>query len=177
MARADDLRRIEQAIIRITRVGYGREAARIRAERSGVHLSRPSIAILSSLHATGPVRLSALAHRTDLEAPLISREVRDLASAGYVRRSADPTDGRAGIVELTTKGRRTIEAYRAATDDIVAEAFSEWSAADLRQLAGLLERVAVDSRKRPPDRAGVAVNGSRVSRGSRAGTSVPRSDP
>jgi hypothetical protein len=56
MARADDLRRIEQAIIRVTRVGYGREAARIRAERSGVQLSRPSIAILSSLHATGPVR-------------------------------------------------------------------------------------------------------------------------
>ena len=149
MARADDLRRIEQAIIRITRVGYGREAARIRADRSGIHMSRPAIAILSSLHATGPVRLSALARRTDLEAPLISREVRDLTKDGYVRRSADPTDGRAGIVALTAKGRRTIEAYRTTTDVIVAEAFSEWSAADLRQLAGLLERVAKDSRKRP----------------------------
>jgi len=52
-------------------------------------------------------------------------------------------------VELTAKGRRTIEAYRTTTDVIVAEAFSEWSAADLRQLAGLLERVAKDSRKRP----------------------------
>ena len=156
MARADDLRRIEQAIIRITRVGYGREAARIRADRSGIHLSRPAIAILSSLHATGPVRLSVLARRTDLEAPLISREVRDLTKEGYVRRSADPTDGRAGIVELTAKGRRTIEAYRAATDDIVAEAFSEWSAVDLRQLAGLLERVAKDSRKRPAAKARTA---------------------
>jgi DNA-binding MarR family transcriptional regulator len=156
MARADDLRRIEQAIIRITRVGYGREAARIRADRSGIHLSRPAIAILSSLHATGPVRLSALARRTDLEAPLISREVRDLTKEGYVRRSADPTDGRAGIVELTAKGRRTIEAYRGATDEIVAEAFSQWSAADLRQLAGLLERVAKDSRKRPATKARTA---------------------
>ena len=156
MARPDDLRRIEQAIIRITRVGYGREAARVRAERSGVHLSRPAIAILSSLQATGPVRLSALAHRTDLEAPLISREVRDLTQAGYVRRSADPTDGRAAIVELTAKGRRTIETYRSATDDIVAEAFSEWSAADLRLLAGLLERVATDSRKQPSDTARTA---------------------
>jgi len=156
MARADDLRRIEQAIIRITRVGYGREAARIRADRSGIHLSRPAIAILSSLHATGRVRLSALARRTDLEAPLISREVRDLTKEGYVRRSADPTDGRAGIVELTAKGRRTIETYRDATDEIVAEAFSEWSAADLRQLAGLLERVAKDSRKRPATNARTA---------------------
>ncbi|HKA05549.1 MAG TPA: winged helix DNA-binding protein, partial [Acidimicrobiales bacterium] len=104
------------------------------------------------LQASGPVRLSTLARRTDLEAPLISREVRDLANGGYVRRSADPTDGRAGIVELTAKGRRTIEAYRAATDDIVAEAFSRWSAADLRLLAGLLERVAADSRRRPADK-------------------------
>jgi DNA-binding MarR family transcriptional regulator len=156
MARMDDLRRIEQAIVRITRVGYGREAARIRAERSGVQLSRPAIAILSSLQASGPVRLSTLARRTDLEAPLISREVRDLTVAGYVRRSADPSDGRASIVELTAKGRRTIEAYRAATDDIVAEAFSQWSAADLRLLAGLLERVAADSRRRPADRARTA---------------------
>ena len=46
------------------------------------------------------MRLSLLARLTDLEAPLISREIRDLVESGHVRRSADPTDGRAGIVEL-----------------------------------------------------------------------------
>jgi DNA-binding MarR family transcriptional regulator len=151
VSRPEVLQRIEQAIVRINRVGTGREAARIRAERSGVHLSRPGIAILSALRATGPVRLSALARRTDMEAPLISREARDLVAGGYVRRSPDPTDGRAGIVELTAKGRRAYEAYRAATDDIVAETFSEWSAADLRTLARLLERVAADATRRPTE--------------------------
>jgi DNA-binding MarR family transcriptional regulator len=149
MARAEDLRRIEHAIVRIVRIGSGREAARIRSDRAGVHLSRPAIAILASLHATGPVRLSALARRTDLEAPLISREVRDLAAGGYVRRSPDPTDGRAGIVELTAKGRRTYDTFRTATDEIIAESFGDWSAADLRTLAGLLERVVADTTRRP----------------------------
>jgi DNA-binding MarR family transcriptional regulator len=66
-----------------------------------------------------------------------------------VRRRSDPTDGRAGIVELTTKGRRASEAYRAATDEIIAESFSKWSAAELRQLAEQLERVVADF-SRPP---------------------------
>lgn len=149
MPRRDDLRRVEQALTRISRISMGREAARIRAARSGVHLSRPSIAILSTLRLSGPVRMNELSARTDLEPPLISREVRDLLAAGMVRRRSDPTDGRAGIVELTTKGRRASEAYRAATDEIIAESFSKWSAAELRQLAEQLERVVADF-SRPP---------------------------
>lgn len=149
VARRDDLRRVEQALSRISRISMGREAARNRAERSGVHLSRPSIAILSTLRVSGPVRLRELARRTDLEAPLISREVRDLLAAGLVRRTSDPTDGRAGIVELTPKGRRASEAYRAATDEIVAETFSRWSAAELRALAAQLERVVADFSRTP----------------------------
>lgn len=149
MARRDDLRRVEHALTRISRISMGREAARIRAARSGVNLSRPSIAILSTLRLSGPVRMSELSARTDLEPPLISREVRDLLAAGLVRRRSDPTDGRAGIVELTTKGRRASESYRAATDDIIAETFSKWSAAELRQLADQLERVVADFSRAP----------------------------
>ncbi len=100
--------------------------------------------MLASLRVTGPVRPSFLARRTGLEAPLVSRELRALVVEGYVRRAPDPTDGRAGIVDLTAKGRRAADAYRAATDDLAAEAFEDWTAADLRTLAGLLERVAVD---------------------------------
>ena len=44
----------------------------------------------------------------------------------------------------TEAGRQASEAYRAATDDIIAETFAGWTSADLRVLAGLLERVAED---------------------------------
>ena len=135
--------------MRIARIGGGRGAARRRAERSGVFLSRPAISIISSLHASGPVRLSHLSDLTDLEAPLISREVARLCSDGYVKRASDPTDGRAAIVALTPKGRRAYTAYREATDDIVIEAFAGWKAGELRTLADYLERVVADVSRKP----------------------------
>ena len=149
MARLDDLQRVEKAIVRISRIGAGREAARNRAERSGVHLSRPAISIISALHASGPVRLSHLSDLTDLEAPLVSREIARLCEGGYVKRAADPTDGRATIVELSAKGRKAYTSYRRATDDIVVEAFGAWKAAELRTLADYLERVVHDVSRRP----------------------------
>jgi DNA-binding MarR family transcriptional regulator len=67
-----------------------------------------------------------------------------LSDAGYVFRSSDPTDGRAGIVELTAKGTDAWKRYRAAADAISAEAFAEWSTDDLHTLRVLLERMARD---------------------------------
>jgi DNA-binding MarR family transcriptional regulator len=149
VTRLDDLQRVEKAIVRIARIGAGRAAARNRAERSGVHLSRPAINLMSALHASGPVRLSHLADLTDLEAPLVSREIARLCDGGYVKRASDPTDGRATIVSLSAKGARAYDAYRQATDDIVVEAFAGWTAAELRTLADYLERVVHDVRRRP----------------------------
>lgn len=148
--RRDDLRTVDQALARIARIARGREAHRLRSDRSGVHLSRPAISILAALRRAGPVRLSQLARLTDLEPPLITREVRQLTASGHIRRTADPTDGRAAIVELTAAGRRASEAYRTAADDILAETFSSWSAADLRSLAVGLDRVAREFAGRRP---------------------------
>jgi DNA-binding MarR family transcriptional regulator len=144
MARLDDLQRVERAIVRIGRAGQSREAARMRADRSGVNLSRPSISIISALHTSGPVRLSSLAKMTHLEAPLVSRETTALVAAGYVSRAADPTDGRATIVKLTAKGRKAYQQYRDAVDEIIVEAFEGWKASDLKAFADYLERMAGD---------------------------------
>jgi DNA-binding MarR family transcriptional regulator len=165
MARTDELRRIEQAIMQISRIGTGRAAARVRSERSGVQVSRPGIALLAALNTAGPLRPTDLAERTDLELPLVSREVRVLAAEGYVQRSPHPADGRVSIVELTAKGRRAYRAYRAATDEIIAESFSGWSADDLTALAAMLERVVADAATAPTSRFS----------GKPAGRPVPRS--
>jgi DNA-binding MarR family transcriptional regulator len=150
MPRRDDLRRVEHSLTRIARISHGREAARLRSERSGIFLSRPAITILATLRSSGAIRLSELSRRTHLEAPLISREVRDLEAGRYLKRKADPSDGRASIVDLTAKGHRAFETYRRATDEIIAETFQEWSAADLRSLADHLERVAHDFARPAP---------------------------
>jgi DNA-binding MarR family transcriptional regulator len=150
MTRRDDLRRVDQALARIARMATGREGARLRSERSGVYLSQPAVTILAALRTAGAVRLSELARLTGLEAPLVSREAGELAASGHVRRKADPSDGRAGIVALTPKGRRSSEAYRSAADEIMAEVLSSWSAADLHDLASQLERIVRDFAAPPP---------------------------
>jgi DNA-binding MarR family transcriptional regulator len=144
MTRRDDLRRVDQALARIARMATGREGARLRSERSGVHLSQPALTILAALRTAGAVRLSELARLTGLEAPLVSREVGELGGSRHVRRKPDPTDGRAGIVALTPKGRRASETYRVAADEIMAEVLSSWSAADLHDLASHHERLVRD---------------------------------
>jgi len=150
MTRRDDLRRVDQALARIARMATGREGARLRSERSGVYLSQPAVTILAALRSAGAVRLSELARLAGLETPLVSREVGELAASGHVRRKADPSDGRAGIVALTPKGRRSSEAYRSAADEIMAEVLSSWSGADLHDLATHLERVVRDFAGPPP---------------------------
>ena len=166
MTRRDDLRRVDLALARLARMATGREGARLRAERSGVSLSQPALAILAASRSAGAVRLSELSRLTGLEAALISREVRDLVSTGYVQRRADPSDGRAAIVVLTPKGRRASEACRAAADELMAEMLSSWSAVDLHALAGHLERVVRDF-SRPPSRIsrGVSSEDQRVRAG------------
>ena len=144
MKRRDDLRRVDLALARLARMATGREGARLRAERSGVFLSQPALTILAASRSAGAVRLSELSRLTGLEPALISREVRELTAMGHAQRRADPEDGRAGIVALTSKGRRASEAYRAAADEIMAEVLASWSAADLHALAGHLERVVHD---------------------------------
>ena len=149
VSRVEELRKMDQALARINRISTGRTAARTRSERSGVMLSGPAISILGALQSSGPVRLSSLARLTGLEAPLISREIKELGDAGYVFRTPDPTDGRAGIVELTTKGIDAWKRYRLAADSINAETFTEWSTEDLHTLRTLLERAAHDVAKSP----------------------------
>jgi DNA-binding MarR family transcriptional regulator len=86
---------------------------------------------------------------THFESPLVSRELNRLVDEGYALRRADPTDGRVAWVNLSEKGLAAYQAYRKATDDIIAETFGEWNSHELHDLAGKLERVLADF-ARPP---------------------------
>ena len=61
-----------------------------------------------------PARFSALAHLVfhGVSRPAMTRLVRDMEKSGLVRRRADSSDGRAVLVEITTKGRAVVERVR-----------------------------------------------------------------
>jgi DNA-binding MarR family transcriptional regulator len=150
MSRRDDLREIDRALHRITRIGRGRTAAALRASRSGVDLSRTGVSIHAALVQRGPLRPTAIAEHADAEPAIVTRELRVLTAQGFLRSEPDPSDGRARIVEITDEGRTAIGRYREAIDEIIAETFAGWSGRELTDLRRVLERVAKDF-ARPTD--------------------------
>ena len=144
MTRRDDLREIDRALHRITRIGRGRTAAALRASRSGVDLTRTGVAVLAALVQRGALRPTALAEHADAEPAIVTREMRVLTAQGFVRSEPDPSDGRARLIEITDRGRAAFGRYRDAIDEIIAETFSKWSASELADLRQTLERVAED---------------------------------
>lgn len=129
---------------RIGRSGSSVMAARRRADRAGVDVSAPGMGILGVLERGGPQRVSVLARRAGMVAPLASRELRRLQAQGFVSRRTDGSDGRAVVVSITTKGRDAYQRLRAASVAAASDALSEWKASELSELARLLARMADD---------------------------------
>lgn len=76
------------------------------------HMSITALGTLATLSA-GPMRVSALAEREGATQPGMTALVNRLGAAGYARRIADPTDGRATLVQLTAQGEATLAQRRA----------------------------------------------------------------
>jgi DNA-binding MarR family transcriptional regulator len=72
----------------------------------------------------GPMGIGALAERLGVSQQAASKAVADLERRGYVRREADPADGRARRAALTARGEAAIAAgrrHRAAVEAELAE--------------------------------------------------------
>lgn len=86
---------------------------RLRAEDEALGISAPRLSALSVLVLAGPHRVGELARIEQVEPPTMTRLVDGLQRDGYVRRSPDPADARAVIVEATERGDRALrEAMR-----------------------------------------------------------------
>jgi DNA-binding MarR family transcriptional regulator len=94
--------------------------------------------------ARRPMSMGELADALDIEKPNATTVVAELEAAGLVQRRPHPTDGRAKLVELTTRGRQL--ARRA--DKILATpppGLTALSTEQLTTLAQILERISGDS--------------------------------
>lgn len=135
---------VEEALRSILRQSGLRRLHHVVAARAGLTLDRSAYPILGRIRDEGRVRLSDLAAGLDVTMPTISRQVKQLEAAGLIRRAADPADGRASLLELTGAGRRTLERYRAAWQELLAETLAPWDEGDRARLASLLGRLAAE---------------------------------
>jgi DNA-binding MarR family transcriptional regulator len=120
-------------------------AARARAERRG-ELSLNQTAVLGRLATNGAMTPGEMASQLRTQPQSLTRTFAALETAGYVRRTPDPTDGRQYLLAMTPEGRRAIKAEMAPRDAWVAMAMGAVLSPDERELlvrgSELMQRLA-----------------------------------
>jgi DNA-binding MarR family transcriptional regulator len=91
------------------------EASRAYRRGAMAEISRRGHPALTLAHAAilpfidpGGVRLSELAEQTGMTKQSAAQLVQQLISAGYLRKTEDPTDGRAQLITFTEEGMRFV---------------------------------------------------------------------
>jgi DNA-binding MarR family transcriptional regulator len=90
-------------------------AVALEEAAAGLGLTASEVAVLGALRREGPVLSPTRLQGVVIQSPGgVTKTLRRLESAGYVRRRADPDDRRALLVELTASGRRAADRASAA---------------------------------------------------------------
>lgn len=119
------------------RAAEDRIAAALDAAGFG-DITRAQIRLLAGIDDDEGTRLVVLAERARIAKQTATALVDRLAAAGYVRRVADPDDGRARLVRLTARGRELIPVARAEERRIDAEWQSHLGEERMAQLRAAL---------------------------------------
>lgn len=98
--------------------------------------------LLLELKREEGINQKKLADRVVLDQASVTRAVKKLLDLGFVKRAADPSDGRARNIFLTEKGRKILETVQLSLNEWDAMAIRGFSEADREKLAKLLEKMA-----------------------------------
>jgi DNA-binding MarR family transcriptional regulator len=127
------------------RMVLGHLMRRLRAEH---RFSLSQGAVLGRLDREGTKSIGDLALAERVRPQSMTQTIGDLEADGLILRGADPSDGRRMLVELTERGRQTLEDDRRHREGWLARAIAEdLSAAEqqvLAQALALLRRLAED---------------------------------
>jgi DNA-binding MarR family transcriptional regulator len=146
------LRRLRDDMGSLRRITGSQRLDRLIAVRSGVAIGVAAVAVLGKVIDDGPMRMSDLADAVRTHPAALTRQVQALEAEGYVERSADPTDGRASVVAVTSAGRLAHRRIEAANDELMAEQLDGWTVEELTSLVEQLDRLVTDLRAVPASR-------------------------
>ncbi len=136
--RADSLRHLEQELgVLIRRV---RRVIGDRARAVHPDLQPAAYLMLAWLADEGPRRAADIAETFNLDKGAVSRQLGQLEGLGLVARTEDPDDRRAMRVVATDEAVRRLADVTAHRRKWLEERLGDWSADELEQLAGSLER-------------------------------------
>ncbi|WP_433827660.1 MarR family winged helix-turn-helix transcriptional regulator [Actinoplanes sp. CA-015351] len=105
-----------------------------------------TVGVLTAIRRSEPLgcHMKDLAAEHALDPSTISRTIGALVRSGLVARAADPDDGRASTLRLTSDGNTTLDEVIAHYDKRLASALSEWSPEEIAAFAASVQRFAQD---------------------------------
>ena len=135
---------VENALIPLVRYLSSPRTWRQLAAATDVDLDRARYVVLRAVAESEPVRTTALAEQVGVDPSTMSRHVSILEQAGLVGRTADPDDGRAQTLSLTSAGRNVMEKVRAARHDLITDGARRLGGQRPQPARALLGRLADD---------------------------------
>ncbi|WP_330254634.1 MarR family transcriptional regulator [Nocardia sp. NBC_00565] len=105
------------------------------------HLLPGGIGVLGSLEAKGPCRQVDLAVDLCISPSTLSRHVAELVSSGDIARHADPSDGRATLIQITDEGRDLLRRVQVSRSHGLQAALADWSEDEAEQAAMVVQKL------------------------------------
>ncbi|PYY32805.1 hypothetical protein DEI89_12050 [Curtobacterium sp. MCBD17_030] len=171
--RNDDDRAEAERLLRrqLDRLWVRQTLRTVLIEQSG-GLDPTARVILRAVERLGEVRSTAVAERTGLSRPVVSRRIAGLVEAGYVRTAPDPDDGRAALLGLAPAGRALLDGLDAQGDAVFDDVTSVFHGDELRDFARLLTRF----NDRAAEVLGAGGEGGGIGGADTAGTDIAGTD-
>jgi DNA-binding MarR family transcriptional regulator len=107
------------------RTAVARMARWLRPTAAAGPLTATEIDMLVVAEKHGPARMSDLASFCGLNPTMLSRMVPRLEQSGFLRRQADPSDGRVWRVEATKKADALLQRVRSERNDALSQLLTE----------------------------------------------------
>nr|WP_315398374.1 MarR family transcriptional regulator [uncultured Duganella sp.] len=107
-------------------------------------LERALLPLLVRIERRGPIGVVELADLVGRDYTTVSRQVARLDELGLVARRAGARDKRVREAEVTDAGHAVVAVIDQTREQLVAELMADWTAAERRELARVMKRLAGD---------------------------------
>jgi DNA-binding MarR family transcriptional regulator len=104
-------------------------------------LDEATYPVISGLARTGPVSAAQLAADIGIDRSVVSRHATRLAQAGLIERRPDPSDQRATLLSLTSRGLEAVRQMRQRLAAIFDDYLATWPPGEAAQFAASLRRI------------------------------------
>jgi len=142
--RAGALKSVEDAMIRIRRSQSRRAIARLMAQRLGAPFDRNAASVVDVIEAASEAgeipTVGSVARQLAIDPSRASRLVAAAVKTGHVLRVSVQDDGRSAKLEMTKRGRLSLEAVQKFRAGVFAGAMQGWTERECVSFSRLLQR-------------------------------------